>query len=1221
METIGGLKSVLDKFMPEIEESALPENIVVEVRASLKKFSQALTLMMEELGPTVRIDYPRVPDGQASALAEDRHLVATFSQDVEKWTTVLNKTLRSVGDMVQESPGPRAIVDVWRRKAATLSSVYSKLSHEKVTKVLAVLSHKGAEPAKNLQVRMSELSKRTEEAVDNTRFLSILEPHIRTIETAPLENLMTDVVSFLKNAKLVWTVSRYFNTDERMKGLLKEMTYLLVKRVKYAVNISQLLVPPKITAACGSDSTIMEDIIGKMSIGESVSQKDIEEGKERTKLRILAEREEEIVGTRHGSELRTARARSIQEVKDGSKSSTGSSSTMPLFSTVRPVGDHLLHAVKVLNESCNLLEKWKNTFMEKKREIETEGSHRKWEFSPTDIFEESKIAVSRCETLLKIVLEVHSFVPLYSSQLSSLSSTSSLTMVTQNLYKAILPFVRKSEKKDDIFSRNGSNWSNRYQHYQQSIRLAQAACSDFIDGAFKTVRNVDSAIQLLVNWQKEERSTAVVPDRSERQSSLSSSSSASRGTGGPGSKRSSTIVLQKLSSKVPTVVDMLLRQMDDIGIRFDKQKYNPPIRSSRAPVSEAVKWVRDQFNSIKSTYTIFKQLHKDEISQKSVADKFSQLATKFKQYEQEIVGEFKKVTQEKVLMYLNAPLLIEVPKTQSIEESFGITDDDNVFARLRKAKKTGLGAYLSIGGEGTSARTTRKHAEATSRALRTGHRGSQSGETTAVLPSSDELCSSLYILDSPNQVIVNFHPSLEPIMAESKALSAINVTVPASLNSTLLQREKYIGRKDMLVKILSDLNNAIASLDKEEKQLILPTVKNNVAKVLLPGFVSLNWNSLSNDQFIVHCEKAVRELKDTTDHIKKESKSLATTIADIKSIKLFKPPKRMSYSEMEEILKKGMEAKKTAAEQSHRAKKEKRDAFLSARDEIKRSASKKGAISGGPSSSILFSSSQSHSHVSKVTLKAMKKQQEIASMSKDGNIVFNTPTLEEFVSIVQREMHKNVKVAIDKYRSVTNLLRNLEASVCGTQTGSNPIMKHYYAVWEAKLFGGLKAMVTKGLLSYINTLSKFKDDTATIDGKGKPLFRVTDGEVVDGKKILPLFQVSAQLIGHSVKMTPSLTKVDEELVRIAQLIVGSIVPFYSWIPGTCIPENEREQWEREEKERKEKEAAQSQTKELEKVKKQVKSSNLTGRVTARSGRITARSGRSSTMSMRSDGSM
>ncbi|GKT16508.1 Dynein-1-alpha heavy chain, flagellar inner arm I1 complex, partial [Aduncisulcus paluster] len=104
-------------------------------------------------------------------------------------------------------------------------------------------------------------------------------------------------------------------------------------------------------------------------------------------------------------------------------------------------------------------------------------------------------------------------------------------------------------------------------------------------------------------------------------------------------------------------------------------------------------------------------------------------------------------------------------------------------------------------------------------------------------------------------------------------------------------------------------------------------------------------------------------------------------------------------------------------------------------------------------------------------------------------------------------------------------------------------------------------------------------------------------------------------------MTPSLTKVDEELVRIAQLIVGSIVPFYSWIPGTCIPENEREQWEREEKERKEKEAAQSQTKELEKVKKQVKSSNLTGRVTARSGRITARSGRSSTMSMRSDGSM
>lgn len=72
-----------------------------------------------------------------------------------------------------------AEIDLWRERNATLSALTEQLKLPLVKKVLKVLEAANSTVHDSFQLVLSELSKHHVEAVDNVRFLSTLERHLK----------------------------------------------------------------------------------------------------------------------------------------------------------------------------------------------------------------------------------------------------------------------------------------------------------------------------------------------------------------------------------------------------------------------------------------------------------------------------------------------------------------------------------------------------------------------------------------------------------------------------------------------------------------------------------------------------------------------------------------------------------------------------------------------------------------------------------------------------------------------------------------------------------------------------------------------------------------------------------------------------------------------------------------------------------------------------------
>ena len=84
----------------------------------------------------------------------------------------------------------------------------------------------------------NELDTYQAEARDNLKFLSTLERHFKNITLCPTFQQATDSLPSLLNAvRMVWIISRHYNTDQRMVPLMVRIAWLLADKVTRRIKI------------------------------------------------------------------------------------------------------------------------------------------------------------------------------------------------------------------------------------------------------------------------------------------------------------------------------------------------------------------------------------------------------------------------------------------------------------------------------------------------------------------------------------------------------------------------------------------------------------------------------------------------------------------------------------------------------------------------------------------------------------------------------------------------------------------------------------------------------------------------------------------------------------------------------------------------------------------------------------------------------------------------
>ncbi len=180
-------------------------------------------------------------DRDPSILARDRDLVSKLDTALENWARILSTTIDVQLQKQPQGHGPLAEIDFWRERNSALSALYEQLKITEIQTTLIVLKIAGVPSYSNFEYHRSELNKYYLEAKDNVKFLGTLERHFKNLAHGANFAIILDTLPAMMNAlRMVWVISRHYNTDERMVPLMERIAWELCQRVARVVNVRNI---------------------------------------------------------------------------------------------------------------------------------------------------------------------------------------------------------------------------------------------------------------------------------------------------------------------------------------------------------------------------------------------------------------------------------------------------------------------------------------------------------------------------------------------------------------------------------------------------------------------------------------------------------------------------------------------------------------------------------------------------------------------------------------------------------------------------------------------------------------------------------------------------------------------------------------------------------------------------------------------------------------------
>lgn len=191
----------------------------------------------------MRLDIPELgTDGDPNELAQNDVLIHEIENATLEWTKQIASAVEVQLKKAPHGNGPLAEIDFWRERNAALSALSEQIKMPKVKKMLDILAKKDAMGdhaiLQSFDLNRAELNKYYVEAKDNVRFLSTLERHFKNLTHGAGFQIVLDTIPSMMNAlRMVWIISRHYNTDERMIPLMERIAWELAERVEKVINI------------------------------------------------------------------------------------------------------------------------------------------------------------------------------------------------------------------------------------------------------------------------------------------------------------------------------------------------------------------------------------------------------------------------------------------------------------------------------------------------------------------------------------------------------------------------------------------------------------------------------------------------------------------------------------------------------------------------------------------------------------------------------------------------------------------------------------------------------------------------------------------------------------------------------------------------------------------------------------------------------------------------
>jgi len=218
-----------------------------------------------------------------NALTNPKNLNVDMLNDFEKvfgeWSEKIEQTLEEAEAERKEDKeaGPRQELEYWKQRMRKLTCVSEQLRSKNCRTVFDVLTIASQNTSDNsnrprdkiylatskwrsIELRVTEA---LNEAKDNVKYLQTLEKFIEPLYDGSPQSIKDTLPALMNSIKMIHTIARYYNTNERMTGLFIKITNQMISNCRFTIinfrRIKLGLPPPQ--AAKGGKTNMVDDTV------------------------------------------------------------------------------------------------------------------------------------------------------------------------------------------------------------------------------------------------------------------------------------------------------------------------------------------------------------------------------------------------------------------------------------------------------------------------------------------------------------------------------------------------------------------------------------------------------------------------------------------------------------------------------------------------------------------------------------------------------------------------------------------------------------------------------------------------------------------------------------------------------------------------------------------------------------------------------------------------
>ena len=224
------------------DNGAWPESVKKDFNRNLHRFMATLTEVSNQSKGKTVLYIPKEEISNASTVSEDKDLVQRLESTVIRWTRQIKDVINNQ-DILQdtEGTGPLEEIQFWRSRTQDLSGISEQLKKEGVTQIVSVLKFAKSPYLGPFTSIVDSIQRGSIEANDNLKYLMSLHDPCTELAHAEPRNIPKILPDLLACIRMIWTSSKFYNTEERLTGLLRKVSSEIITCCCSRISLSDVL--------------------------------------------------------------------------------------------------------------------------------------------------------------------------------------------------------------------------------------------------------------------------------------------------------------------------------------------------------------------------------------------------------------------------------------------------------------------------------------------------------------------------------------------------------------------------------------------------------------------------------------------------------------------------------------------------------------------------------------------------------------------------------------------------------------------------------------------------------------------------------------------------------------------------------------------------------------------------------------------------------------------